>query len=795
MLAIFMAGAVMVWVFYEFGRDLPDYRQLANYEPAVMSRVYAGDGRLIEEYAVEGRVFVPFSAIPKSLVNAFLSAEDKTFYSHPGLDFFGIARAVLTNFESRFTDRRMVGASTITQQVAKNFLLTNEYSFDRKIKEAILALRIEQAFDKDQILELYLNEIYFGSGSYGVSAAAVNYFNKSLDELSLSEAAFLAGLPKAPNNYHPIRRPQAAAERRNYVLSRMVDDGHISRSEANLARQETIIVRQRDNTEAVKGGQYFAEDVRRELINQYGSTALYEGGLAVRTSLEPDLQSIADKVLRAGLVNYDRRHGWRGPVERISVGAGWAERLSRLTIPPGALDQWSLAVVRRVKPQSAELVLSNGSAGQIQLSDVLWAREWRKDQKLGSQVERMEQVLLEGDVILVESLTEKNSEGVVLYSLRQIPDVGGAIVALDPHTGRVLAITGGFSYELSEFNRATQAKRQPGSSFKPFVYLAALDNGYTPSTLVLDAPFVIDQGPGLPKWKPRNYTGRYYGESTIRTGIEKSQNLMTVRLAQAIGMDTISGYAKRFGLVEEMPANLSAALGSQETTLLNLTAAYAMLVNGGKKITPSLIDRVQDRNGKTITRIDNRDCSKCDQLDWETGAPPELPDLRQQLTDPASAYQMVSILQGAVDRGTGRSVSAVGKPLAGKTGTTNDSFDSWFLGFSPDLAVGVFVGFDEPRTLGSNETGGTVAAPIFRDFMAEALADKPATPFRIPPNIVLVRVTPDTGLLAPSGTRNAILEAFKPGTVPAQRTAVVGSEPFSNFGNSPSDQPSAGGLY
>ena len=798
MLGIFAGGAILVWVFYEFGRDLPDYRQLADYEPPVMSRVYAGDGRLIEEYAIEGRVFVPFSAIPKRVINAFLSAEDKTFYSHPGLDFFGIARAVVTNVEAQLNDRRMVGASTITQQVAKNFLLSNEYSFERKIKEAILALRIEQAFDKDHILELYLNEIYLGFGSYGVAAAAMNYFNKSLDELSLSEAAYLAGLPKAPNNYHPIRLPKAARERRDYVLARMVDDGHISLAEANEAQRERIVVRRRQETEYVAGGEFFAEEVRRRLVDQFGADALYRGGLAVRTSLDPKLQSIADRVLKAGLIDYDRRHGWRGPIARMPLGAGWSDRLKAFVPPPGAMENWQTAVVRRVTNDSAAIVFSDGSSGTIPLSEMTWAREWRPDQKRGPSISRVDQVLLEGDIIFVEAVAE-NSDGASYpqgtFGLRQIPDVGGALVALDPHTGRVLAMTGGFSYDISEFNRATQALRQPGSSFKPFVYLSALDNGYTPSTLVLDAPFVMDQGPGLPKWKPKNYSGQYYGVSTLRTGIEKSQNLMTVRLAQAVGMDTVGEYVRRFGIADELPNNLAASIGSQETTLLRLTAAYAMLVNGGKKITPSLIDRVQDRNGMTIVRTDSRDCADCESDRSYEFEPPELADVRTQITDPASAFQIVSILQGAVERGTGRRVRAVGKPLAGKTGTSNDSFDTWFMGFSPDLAVGVFVGFDEPRTLGSNETGSTVTAPIFRDFMMDALANEPATPFRIPHGIVLVRVDPSTGLVAAPGSRDAILEAFKPGTAPTQRTAVVGGETGLSFGGAESDQPSAGGLY
>ena len=482
----------------------------------------------------------------------------------------------------------------------------------------------------------------------------------------------------------------------------------------------------------------------------------------------------------------------------MAVGSGWAERLESFSRPAGAIESWKVAVVRQVTENTASLIFDDGSSGTIPLEEVSWARQWLPDQKRGPPIKRMKQVLLEGDIVFVEeAISDKNGNAYPsdYFTVRQVPDVGGALVALDPHTGRVLAITGGFSYKLSEFNRATQAFRQPGSAFKPFVYLSALDVGYTPSTIVLDAPFVMDQGPGLPKWKPKNYSGRYYGESTLRAGIEKSQNLMTVRLAQAVGMETVGGYAARFGIVDKLPNNLSAAIGSQETSLLRLTAAYAMLVNGGKKIEPSFIDRVQDRNGRTIVRTDRRECMNCNETLWSVTSPPNIPDNREQLTNPASAYQMVSILQGAVERGTGRRVRSVGKPLAGKTGTSNESFDSWFMGFSPDLVVGVFVGFDEPKTLGSNETGSTVAAPIFRDFMMEALADEPATPFRIPEGIILVRVDPETGLVAEPGSRGVILEAFKPGTAPTQRTRVVGGTEGIQFGNSDEDQPSAGGLY
>jgi penicillin-binding protein 1A len=772
-LAIFALGGG-VWLFYKFGRDLPDYQQLADYRPPMVTRMHAGDGRLLAEFAKEKRIFVPINAMPKLVIKAFLSAEDKTFYDHPGIDIPGIVRAALTNIVNYGSDRRPVGASTITQQVAKNFLLTNEVSITRKAKEAILAFRIERAFGKDRILELYLNEIYLGLGSYGVAAAALNYFNTSLNELTVAQAAFLAGLPKAPNNYHPIRRPKAALSRRNYVLSRMAADGYLSPRDAAAAKTEPLGI-QRTDTIKIARAEYFVEEVRRRLIGLYGAKRLYGGGLSVRTSLDPRLQNAADKVLRDGLIAYDRRHGWRGPLGRIDAAKPvepQLEKLAKVALP----NRWRRAVVTRIDATRAGIRVIGGGSGVIPLSELLWARPWRKKQRLGPRVRQPSDVLAVGDVVPVEPVSETR-KGKKLppgsFALRQIPDIGGALVALDPHTGRVLAMSGGFLYDESQFNRATQAQRQPGSAFKPLVYLAALDRGFTPSSLILDAPFVIDQGPGQPKWKPTNYGRRFYGPSPMRLGIEKSRNLMTVRLAQNIGMATVADYAERFGVVDRLPRLLSMALGAGETTLLRLTTAYAMLVNGGKRITPSFIDRIQDRNGKTVRRHDQRLCKDCLQAKWDGGPPPEIPDTRLQVADPRSAYQIVSMLQGVVERGTGRRVRAVGKPLAGKTGTTNDSLDTWFVGFAPDLAVGVFAGFDRPRGLGSRETGSSVAAPIFRDFMAQALAGAPAIPFRIPPGIRLVRVNPRTGLLARPGDRGVILEAFKPGTEPSPGREVL----------------------
>jgi penicillin-binding protein 1A len=770
------AGGVL-YVFHEYGRDLPDYKQLADYDPPTVTRVHAGDGRLLAEYAVQKRVFVPIQSIPKRVINAFLAAEDKNFYSHPGVDVMAVLRAVVTNVVHKIQGRRPVGASTITQQVAKNFLLSNELSYERKIKEAILALRMERTFSKDRILELYLNEIFLGyRGSYGVAAAALNYFNKSLDELTIAEAAYLAALPKAPNNYNPIRNYSEAVARRNWVISRMVEDRSITPQEAELAWNEPLVVRERGETEVAEAA-HFAEEVRRELVRLYGDHGLYEGGLSVRTTLDPRLQVAGEKALRNGLIDYDRRHGWRGPLVRLPAVEpdAWAEQLAAAEIPQGA-PEWERALVLSTSGKAAEIGFVDRRTGEIPLSALKWARKPLDGQKVGASPGSVEEVMAAGDVIYVEPIAEdSNGEPVPegTYGLRQVPEINGALVALDPHTGRVLAMVGGFSFDDSEFNRAVQAERQPGSAFKPVVYLAGLDSGFTPSTLILDAPFVIDQGEGQGKWKPANYTHKFYGPTPMRIGVEKSRNLMTVRLAQTIGMDKVADYAVRLGVVDYMPKVLAMALGAGETTLLRLTTAYAMLVNGGKRITPTLIDRVQDRNGTTIFRHDQRACPGCRGETWHGQSVPRLPDDREQVADPASAYQVVSMLQGVVERGTGRRVASVGKPLAGKTGTTNDSQDTWFIGFSPDLAVGVFAGFDEPRSLGPKETGSSVAAPIFRDFMAVALADKPAIPFRIPPGIRLVRVNAETGRLAGPGDSRVILEAFKPGTVPTGEQMVL----------------------
>ncbi|HZS84536.1 MAG TPA: penicillin-binding protein 1A [Stellaceae bacterium] len=770
-LGIFGAGLAGL-AYWHFSRDLPDYKQLADYEPPIVTRVHAGDGRLLAEYATERRIFVPISAIPPRVIDAFLSAEDKNFYSHPGIDIPSMLRAAVSDLLHLGSNRRPVGASTITQQVAKNFLLTNEVSLERKIKEALLALRIERTLSKDRILELYLNEIYLGGGSYGVAAAALNYFNKSLDQLTIEEAAFLGALPKAPNNYNPQRFPREAKARRDWVIGRMQEDGYISAAAAAAAIAAPLETRRSEAGDTVVAP-YFAEEVRRQLLARFGEKAVYEGGLSVRTSLDPKLQAIADRSLRDGLVNYDRRHGWRGALAHLDPAApDLIAKLAAVPVPPGATP-WRLAVVLADDAEGAAIALADGTRGRIPFEELRWARPELADQRVGPPPKSAADVVKAGDVVLVEPLGADKA-GRAAFGLRQIPEVSGALVAMDPHTGRVLAITGGYSYEMSQFDRATQAKRQPGSSFKPFVYMAALDNGFTPSSLILDAPFVVDQGPGLPKWRPHNYNAtKFSGPTTLRVGVEDSKNLMTARLGQVVGLDKVAQYAAKFGVIDNMPLQYSMLLGAGETTPLRMATAYAMIVNGGKRVTATFIDRVQDRNGKTIFRADERPCPDCSNVDWHGQAPPELPDTRETIEDPRTAYQMVSILEGVVQRGTGRIVASVGKPLAGKTGTTSDFKDNWFVGFSPDLVCAVYVGFDDPRTLGEHEEGAHNAAPIFRDFMAAALQDQPATEFRIPPGLRLVRVNAATGQPARPGDRNVIYEAFKPGTEPTGDSVVV----------------------
>ena len=789
---MFLAAAgVAGFFFWKAARDLPDYESLAKYEPPVMTRIHAHDGSLMAEYARERRIFVPINVIPKLVIAAFLSAEDKRFYEHGGLDFAGIGRAVINNFQN-WGKKRPEGASTITQQVAKNFLLSSEQKLDRKLKEAILAIRIERAYSKDKILELYLNEIYLGIGSYGVAAAALNYFSKELSELSIEEAAYLAALPKAPNNYHPFRKTREATVRRNWIVDQMAEVGYISGEQAKAAKAKPLTVNIRPFGTQIYAADYFAEEVRRRLMDMVGEDGLYgraertaigdgtvNGGLSVRTTLDPKLQRTARKALIEGLVAFDREKGWRGAVQRIEIGGDWGVTLGAVEIP-NDLAPWRLGVVLdaqrgkavvglRPSRQADGALASEREAVEISFEEMKWARNARGVPKAVTDV------LSNGDVIWVAPKDAANAAGT--WSLMQIPEVGGAIVAMDPHTGRVHAVVGGFSFATSQFDRAVQAKRQPGSSFKPLVYAAAIDNGYKPTSIVLDAPIEIDQGPGKEVWQPKNYDGvNSYGPSTLRTGIEKSRNQMTVRLAQDMGMPLIVEYSKRFGVYDDLLPVLAMSLGSGETTLLRMVAAYAELANGGKQVHATLIDRIQDRWGRTIWRHDNRECAGCKADKWQGQAEPVLADDRKQVLDPHTAYQMTSIMEGVVQRGTATVIKKYipNVPVAGKTGTTNEEKDAWFIGYTPDLVVGVFVGYDTPRPMGKGMTGGHVAAPIFGEFMKMVLADKKAVPFRIPPGIKLVRVSLRTGMRAQGAEADTVLEAFKPYEEPDDPYSIVG---------------------
>ena len=799
-----IAGIIsIVYIFSYYGQDLPEYSQLKNYKPPIVTRLYAGDGRLMAEFAQEKRVFIPIEEIPDLVKKAFISAEDKNFYKHEGVDLFAITRAIVGNIKNMGTGRRQKGASTITQQVAKNFLLTNEISYERKIKEAILAYRMERAMSKERLLELYLNEIFMGARVYGIAAAALQYFNKSLDEISIAEAAYLAALPKAPNNYHPIKKYTAAINRRNWVINRMREDGYITNGQAELAILLPLKTTKRDESKIVKAP-YFTEEIRRFLVDHYGAESLYGGGMVVRSSLDPNLQDIAQRALQNGLMSYDKRHGWRGAIINFENIQDWQKKLNTIKIPEDKLEHWRMAFVIEVKSSLVSLGFKDDSTGHIKLENLAWARKYLNEgYSRGSTISSATQVVKRGDIIMVEPLhDEKNN-----YALRQVPDIQGALIALDPHTGRVLAMQGGWKYGVfQQFNRSIQANRQPGSAFKPFVYLAALENGFTPATLVLDSPFAIEDRPGN-IWSPTNYSHEYYGPTPIRIGVEKSRNLMTVRLADYLGMEKISEVAERFNVTKNMPHLLANALGAGETTLLKLSAAYAVFVNGGKKITPTMIDRIQDRRGKTIFRHDKRLCKDCgDMIKWERQNTPELLDTRKTITDPRTAYQITSILEGVIQRGTGVRIKSLGRPLAGKTGTTNESKDTWFIGFSPDLVVGVFAGFDDPRSMGKRETGSSVAVPIFKDFMAQALKDTPLLPFRVPPGIRNVQINADTGVRASIGDKRVIWESFVAGTEPTDNMYILDGRGINlmpsiineqNTSGTPSNEANigTGGLY
>ena len=785
---VFLVGvAGVAGAIWHFSKDLPDYSQLQDYEPPVMTRVHAADGALLGEYSKERRLYLPIQAVPKLVINAFLAAEDKNFYEHGGIDFSGMARAAILFAQNLGSNRRPQGASTITQQVAKNFLLTNEVSFTRKIKEALLAMRIERAYSKDKILELYLNEIYLGLGAYGVAAASLVYFDKSVNDLTVAEAAYLAAMPKAPGALHPIRNHDRAVERRNYVIDRLLENGWIKPAEAEIARKDPLVVTNRSNAAHIFAGEYFAEEVRRDIFERYGEKKLYEGGLSVRTTLDPKLQVMARKTMAAGLVNFDEAQGWRGAASKLDITGDWGVKLADVK-SLSDIAPWRMAVVLETSDQSARIGFQPGrelggavskdrQTGNITLDGVRWAKPLSGPTR-GRPPTAVSQVLSPGDVIYADPLIGKDGNPIEgQYRLRQLPEISGAMVAMDPSTGRVLAMVGGFSFDQSQFNRATQAYRQPGSTFKPIVYSAAIDNGYTPSAMEVDGPIEIDQGQGAGVWRPENFSvGKYFGPTTLRNALKHSLNTVTVRLAQDIGMPLIGEYAKRFGVYDDLPNYLSYALGAGETTVMRMVTAYSMFANGGRRVKATLIDRIQDRYGHTIFKHDTRECRGCDAPEgWKNQPEPQLVDHREQVLDVMTAYQITSMMEGVVQGGTATVMREVGKPIAGKTGTTNEAKDLWFIGFAPDLVVGLYLGYDKPRSLGRAAQAGHTAAPIARDFMKLALADKPATPFRVPPGIKLIRVDSKTGMRAgPGDSGKTILEAFKPGTGPPDDYAAIG---------------------
>ena len=754
----FLISFFFIYFLWKFTPELPSYNELKNYNPDLTSRVFTSDGVLLDKYYTQERIFVPIDRIPKKLINAFISAEDKNFYNHFGIDVLAIFRASFTNVINKAKNKKMIGASTITQQVVKNLLLTNEVSFERKFKEIILAIRIENILTKDQILELYLNDIYLGFRSYGVASASLNYFNKSLNDLSIDEGAFIASLPKAPNNYNPITKYNNAINRRNWVLRKMIKNKYLDKQDISLLEKPIIIFERKEKK--FSAADYFKEEIRKELYNILGPESLYKDGLIVKSSIDTKLQKTLDKILKEGLISQDKKGGWRGALLNTKLSIS-SKKFKENILNPFP-NKWFLGQVKKKSELFISIKDKENNSYNINLNST--HNNWLLDEDF-----------FIGDIVFLEKINKD-------LILRQIPLVNGAIVAIDPHTGKVLGLSGGFSFQLSQFNRATQAKRQSGSAFKPFVYISAIKEGYNPSTLILDAPYVIDQGPGLPKWKPSNYTDKFYGLSTMRTGIEKSRNLMTIRLADKIGMLKIINTAKDFKIHKYMDDNLSMSLGAGLTTLIDLTNAYAMIVNGGNEITPTLITSVNDRSGKQIINNENKKCLNCKQinqiLDFKL---PKVINNRNSILDSRIAFQVTSMLEGVVLRGTGKKISSLNIPLAGKTGTTNDNKDAWFVGFSPDLAVGVYVGYDMPKSLGFKQTGSAVAVPIFKNFMKEFNVNINKIPFRIPSGLSFVNIDPRTGLITkdPKG----IQEPFFLGDEPYNKNLVKQLDSLGSINN------------
>ncbi len=805
MVGVILVGLFILPVFMYFSKDLPDYNQLAEYDPPTISRVYSADGELMVELAKERRIFRKIDEIPQLVVDAFLAAEDQNYYDHPGIDITSIIRAAFQNASNVGSDKNPVGGSTITQQVVKNFLLTNERSFSRKIKEAILAYRINKVYSKDRILELYLNQIYLGNGSYGVTSAALNYFNKDLDDVTLEEAALLAALPKAPSLLDPTRNPEKARMRRDWVLDRMYEENFIKQTQSKKAKATPIKLTPRFEYSILDNG-YYTESVRLELINMYGEDRVYQDGITAHTNLDKRLQKFADDALRQGLIEYDRRHGYKGPATNLKFkGDEWKKLIKDFEADPASSTAgWKVAIVLSAAPDQVQIGLKDGSKSYIPLSKLTWARKRLDKQYVGKKVESAKDVLKQGDVVYVSADSEGKG-----YSLEQVPDANGALVAMQPKTGKVVAMVGGFSFRESKYNRAIQAVRQPGSTFKPFVYLAALEKGFSPNSIVKDEPISISQGPGMPAWTPKNFEGSFLGEITLRKALEKSRNLATVHLLTAVGLDKVREVSTRMKIYENPPKIYSMALGAHESTLMQMTSAYASFASGGMRVEPKLIDRVQDRKGRLIFGTDLRNCHGCnaeaENLNLKTYEIPNLKYTTSYVIDPAINYQMVSILEGVVQRGTAVRAKQIGKAVAGKTGTSNDSNDTWFIGFSPDLVCGIYVGYDQPKSLGGKESGATVALPIFVNFMTNALSEMPNKEFEVPAGIEFVKIDHNTGktpgvfsnekTIVSEPMRQSDLEVFKSQAPEVQSLENTETPELGSINKTEQEQPAVGGVY
>ena len=735
-----LSAIFILVVLWAFSNNLPDYKFLKSYKPPVSSKVYSGEGELVSDFSTEKRIFVPYKAIPQIVINAFLSAEDKNFFSHPGVDAKGVLRATINNISNIINSKRLEGASTITQQVAKNFLLTNEVSLNRKFKEAILAFRIERALSKERILELYLNQIYLGEGSYGVASASLEYFDKPISELNYNEASLLAALPKAPSRYNPYKNIKLAKFRRNLVLQNLLQNNYINKKDYQEFINNEILLKKRKKI-FLEDTRYYVEDIRKNVIDKFSYEKVYKQGLNINTPINLNLQKIATQSLRDGLISYDKRKGWRGPILNRKYSTKWSNDLEKFKLEKSI--NWELAIITSIEKFSVKIETENRSKGSIKYNDMSWTKK------------EINKIFKLGDIVYVENIDKDN------FSLRQLPKINGSIVVMDPFTGRVVALSGGFSFKKSEFNRATQASRQPGSAFKPFIYALALENGYTPSTLILDAPLVLEQGLDLKMWKPENYGKKFYGPSTLRMGLEKSRNLMTIRIAQDLGLKKIVNITEQLGIYDSPSELLSISLGSAETTLLKLTSAYCSFVNGGKLIKPIMIDRIQDSEGNTIFNSETRKCSDCNKISFLSNEYPKIEDKFPQIFSEETAYQMTSILEGVVRRGTGKNLRDLKLDIGGKTGTTNNNTDAWFIGFTSKLAIGVYVGSDNPRPLGKNETGAKAALPIFKDFIKKGIKKEEARPFKVADNILMMIVDPLTGQKAQFESKTTIIESYK----------------------------------